>query len=59
LALFVPTRAETAEMENRVVARINGTYVRTTECSARRETTKKEIESLKNGACKSTERIDQ
>ncbi len=33
-ALLAEVRAEMAELENRVVTKINGTYVRRTDCSA-------------------------
>lgn len=45
-ALLAEVRAELAETENRVVLRINGNYVRTAECLARKETTQAKIDSL-------------
>lgn len=36
-ALLAEVRRELAEMENRVIARINGTYVRRGECELREE----------------------
>ena len=45
-ALLAEVRAEMAEMENRIVARINGTYVRTAECVARRETIQASLDGL-------------
>lgn len=36
-ALLAEVRKEIAEMENRVISRINGTYVRSAECALREE----------------------
>jgi hypothetical protein len=36
-ALMADVRRELAELENRIIARINGTYVRRSECSLREE----------------------
>jgi len=36
-ALLAEVRKEIAEMENRVISRINGTYVRAAECALREE----------------------
>jgi hypothetical protein len=36
-ALLAEVRKELAELENRIILRINGTYVRTTECKLREE----------------------
>lgn len=36
-ALLAEVRKEIAEMENRVISKINGTYVRSAECALREE----------------------
>lgn len=36
-ALLAEVRRELAELENRIITRINGTYVRRSECSLREE----------------------
>ncbi len=36
-ALLAEVRRELAELENRIITRINGTYVRSTECRLREE----------------------
>jgi hypothetical protein len=45
-ALLAEVRRETAELENRIVAPINGTYVRTPECIARKEATSARLDAL-------------
>lgn len=46
-ALIAEVRMEMAELENRIVRRINGTYVRTAEFSAHRETLETKIGGVK------------
>jgi hypothetical protein len=47
-ALLAEVRKELAELENRIITRINGTYVRGTECKLREENMHERIESLMN-----------
>lgn len=48
-ALLAEVRAEMAEMENRIVSRINGAYVRTPVCEARQEATHARSDSTLRG----------
>ena len=45
-ALLAEVRKELAELENRIIARINGTYVRAAECSLREENVRARLELL-------------
>ena len=45
-ALLAEVRRELAEMENRVIFRLNGTYVRTGECRLREEVLETRIRML-------------
>ncbi len=45
-ALLAEVSKEMAELENRIIARINGTYVRTGKCKLRDENVHEKIESL-------------
>ena len=45
-ALLAEVRKELAELENRIITRINGTYVRSGECKLREENVHDRIESL-------------
>ncbi|MGA2721551.1 MAG: hypothetical protein ABSG79_03975 [Bryobacteraceae bacterium] len=45
-ALLAEVRRELAELENRIIARINGTYVRAAECSLREENVRTRLELL-------------
>ena len=45
-ALLAEVRKELAELENRIITRINGTYVRSSECKLRDENMHERIESL-------------
>jgi hypothetical protein len=45
-ALLAEVRKEIAELENRIIARINGTYVRSGECRLREELMKEKIHAL-------------
>jgi hypothetical protein len=45
-ALLAEVRKELAELENRIITRINGTYVRASECKLRDENMHDRIESL-------------
>ena len=45
-ALLAEVRKELAELENRIILRINGTYVRTTECKLRDENIHDRIDVL-------------
>lgn len=45
-ALLAEVRKEIAELENRIIARINGTYVRTGECQLREELVHEKISAL-------------
>jgi hypothetical protein len=48
-ALLAEVRKELAELENRIIARINGTYVRTEECKLRTELVQEKINILAAG----------
>ena len=45
-ALLSEVRRELAELENRVIARINGSFVRSTECLLREEATQAKVAAL-------------
>ena len=45
-ALLAEVRKEIAELENRIIARINGTYVRAGECKLREELIQEKINGL-------------
>jgi hypothetical protein len=45
-ALLAEVRKELAELENRIITRINGTYVRSAECKLRDDNMHERIESL-------------
>jgi len=45
-ALLAEVRKEIAELENRIIARINGTYVRAGECKLREELVHEKINAL-------------
>ena len=45
-ALLAAVRKEIAEWENRIIARINGTYVRAGECKLREELVQERINAL-------------
>jgi len=45
-ALLAEVRTELAELENRIITRINGTYVRSGECRLREENVHTRLESL-------------
>ncbi len=45
-ALLAEVRKELAELENRIIARINGTYVRTEECKLRMELMQEKIAAV-------------
>ena len=45
-ALLAEVRKELAELENRIIIRINGTYVRTAECRLRDENVHARLESI-------------
>lgn len=45
-ALTADVRRELAELENRIIARINGTYVRAGECRLREENMHARLEAL-------------
>ncbi len=51
-ALLAEVRRELAELENRIIAKINGTYVRANECKLREELVHERlaavVEALKN-----------
>jgi hypothetical protein len=51
-ALLAEVRKENAELENRIIARINGTYVRVGECSLREELVAERIRALAAGVHK-------
>lgn len=51
-ALLAEVRREIAELENRIIARINGTYVRAGECHLREELVAERIASLAAGTRK-------
>ena len=48
-ALLAEVRKEIAELENRIIARINGTYVRAGECHLRQELVAEKISALAAG----------
>jgi hypothetical protein len=48
-ALLAEVRKEIAELENRIIARINGTYVRGGECKLREELVQEKINALAAG----------
>ena len=54
-ALLAEVRKELAELENRIITRINGTYVRSAECSLREANVLQRIEALAAG----TKKADQ
>jgi hypothetical protein len=45
-ALLAEVRKELAELENRIITRINGTFIRSAECRLREENVKARLESL-------------
>ncbi|MCW5976693.1 MAG: hypothetical protein KIT09_01385 [Bryobacteraceae bacterium] len=45
-ALLAEVRRELAELENRLIEKINGTYVRRSECSLREELVQERLNSL-------------
>ena len=45
-ALLAEVRKELAELENRIILRINGTYVRTAECRLRDENLQERIRAI-------------
>ena len=51
-ALLAEVRREIAELENRIIARINGTYVRAGECHLREELVAERIATLAAGVHK-------
>jgi hypothetical protein len=51
-ALLAEVRKEIAELENRIIARINGTYVRAGECHLRQELVAERISALAAAAHK-------
>ena len=51
-ALLAEVRKEIAELENRIIARINGTYVRAGECHLREELVAERISALAAGVHK-------
>ena len=51
-ALVAEVRKEIAELENRIIARINGTYVRAGECHLREELVAERIATLAAGVHK-------
>ena len=51
-ALLAEVRKEIAELENRIIARINGTYVRAGECHLREELVHERISTLVAGVHK-------
>ena len=48
-ALLAEVQKEIAELENRIIARINGTYVRAGECKLREELVHEKISALAAG----------
>ena len=46
-ALLAEVRKELAELENRIIARMNGTYVRAAECRLQEELVQERINALK------------
>lgn len=51
-ALLAEVRKEIAELENRIITRINGTYVRAGECHLREELVAERISALAAGVHK-------
>ena len=51
-ALLAEVRKEIAEWENRIIARIDGTYVRSGECKLREELVQEKINALVSGVHK-------
>jgi hypothetical protein len=49
-AFLAEVRTKTAETENRLVMRINGTYVRTTECQLRRDASYARVDASRRRA---------
>lgn len=45
-ALLAEVRKELAELENRIITRMNGTYVRTAECLLRNENVNSRLDDL-------------
>jgi hypothetical protein len=45
-ALLAEVRKEMADLENRLIAKINGTYIRRRECELREANTQQRIDSL-------------
>ena len=45
-ALLAEVRKELAELENRIITRMNGTYVRTAECLLRNENVNSRLDAL-------------
>jgi hypothetical protein len=45
-ALLAEVRKELAELENRIINRINGTYVRTSECHLRDEHLRERVDAI-------------
>lgn len=45
-ALLAEVRKEMADLENRLIAKINGTYIRRRECELRTENTRERVEVL-------------
>lgn len=45
-ALLAEVRREIAELENRIISRINGTYVRAGECSLREENVHQRLDTI-------------
>jgi hypothetical protein len=45
-ALLAEVRKELAELENRIITRINGTYVRTGECQLREQLVREKLATL-------------
>ena len=48
-ALLAEVRKELAELENRIIARINGTYVRSGECQLREQLVHERIAAIAEG----------
>lgn len=51
-ALLAEVRQELAELENRIITRINGTYVRKGECALREENLHNRLDVLSGGVSK-------
>ena len=51
-ALLAEVRRELAELENRIITRINGTYVRSAECKLREDNVQDRLEVLAEGVRK-------